>query len=138
MFYKDSDIVKEVSTPTVRLRLLKSSIIHYTYLPNIELGLKEAEINHQAYLDFQTGIHPLLIDSLDEFISPSKKYTDYIKSKESSTPIVGRAFVTDSMAVNLLLSIYYSVKDTMYPIKVFKSYKEAEVWLLSLKKDGIQ
>lgn len=135
MFYKDSDIIKEVSTPTVRLRLLKNDIVHYTYLPNITLGKEEAEVNHQAYLSLQSGIHPLLIDSLDEFISPTKEYVDYIKSKEPTTPLIGRAIVTDSMAVNLLLSIFYKVTDTLYPIKVFKTYKDAEDWLLSLMKD---
>lgn len=111
--------------------------MHYTYLPNSTLERAEAEINHQAYLDLRSGIHPLLIDSLDEFISPTKEYVDYIKSKEPTTPLLGRAIVTDSMAVNLLLSIYYKVTDTLYPIKVFKTYKEAEEWLLSLKKNKL-
>lgn len=132
MFYKDSDIVKEVFTPTVRLRLLKNSIVHYTYLPDVELGLEEAIFNHDAYLEFKTGVHPLLIDTMGGFVTPTKEYSDYIKSKEPTTPLVGRAVVTDSLAINLVLSVYYRVKDTMYPIKIFKSYDEAQAWLLSL------
>lgn len=119
------------------MRLLKNSIVHYSYLPEAELGLEEAIFNHNAYIEFKTGIHALLIDSLGGFINPSREYADYIKSKEPTTPLIGRAVVTDSLAHNLILSIYYKVRDTMYPIKIFKSYDEAEAWILSLmnKKD---
>jgi len=134
LFYKDSDIVKEVVTPTIRLRLLKNSIVHYTYLSNAELGLDEAKFNHIVYSEFRTGIHPLLVDSMDDFVNPTKEYTDYIKSREPYTPIIGRAIVTNSLAQNLILSVYYKVKDSMYPIKIFKSYEEAQDWLLSLPK----
>jgi len=132
LFYQNSEIVKEVFTPTVRLRLLKSAIIHYTYLPNAELGLEEAKFNHQAFIDLRTDVHPLLIDSMEGFINPTKEYADYIRSREPYTPLIGRAVVTNSLAHNLILSIYYKVNDTMYPFKVFKSYSEAENWLLTL------
>ncbi len=135
MFYKESYIVKEVFTPTIRLRLLKNSIVHYTYLPDVDLGLNEAIFNHDTYMEFKTGIHPLLIDTMGGFVTPTKEYTDYIKSKESETPLVGRAVVTDSLAINIVLSVYYRVKDTMYPIKIFKSYDEAQAWLLALSID---
>lgn len=134
MFYKESDIIKEVYTSTIRLRLLKNSIVHYTYLKDAELDLEQAKINHDVYLNFKTGIHALLIDSMEGFINPTKAYTDYIKSREPYTPLLGRAIVTDSLAHNLILSIYYKVSDTLYPIKIFKSYEEAEKWLLSLMK----
>jgi hypothetical protein len=132
MFYSEADIIKEVFTPTIRLRLLKDSIIHYTYLMNAELDLEQAKLNHDVYLKFATGKHALIIDSLDGFVSLSKEYTDYIKSKESTTPLIGRAFVTNSLAHKLIISIHYKVNDSMYPVKVFKSYDEAVKWLLLL------
>lgn len=135
MFYRTEDIVKEVQTPTIRLRLLRNSIVHYTFLENADLGLEEAMDNHQVYQDFKTGIHALLIDSLNGVVSPSKAYADYIKSREPHTPLIGRAVVTDSLAHKLLLSVYYKVKDSLYPIKVFRNYEEAQAWLLSLMED---
>lgn len=114
---------------------MKNSIVHYTYLPDAELGLEEAIINHDAYLQFKTEVHPLLVDAMKGFVNPTKEYTDYIKSKEPNTPLIGRAIVTNSLAHILILSVYYKVKDTMYPIKIFKSYDVAVAWLLSLQRE---
>ena len=132
LFYSSNDIVKEVFTTTLRLRLLKNSIVHYTFLPDAELNLEQAILNHDVYQNFKTGVHPLLIDSMGGFINPTKEYSDYIKSKERVTPLIGRAIVTNSLAHKFFLSVYYKATETMYPIKIFKSYEPAEKWLLAL------
>lgn len=135
MFYSPEDIVKEVYTSTIRLRLLKNSIIHYTFLENADLDLEEAIHNHEVYNNFKTGVHPLLVDSENGFVTPSRKYADYIKSREPFTPLIGRAIVSDSLAHKLLLSVYYKVTDTLYPIKIFSNYEDAQAWLLKLLKE---
>ncbi|MDX2174524.1 MAG: hypothetical protein SFY56_15580 [Bacteroidota bacterium] len=132
MFYTSKDIDKEVITPTARIRLLKNSIIHYTYTSEVEIELPEVEINHKTFVDFTSLKHPLLIDATGGLVNISAEGVQFIKSKEPCTPVLGRAFVTTSLANKLLISINYKINPSIYPFKVFTNYNEAQAWLLSL------
>lgn len=134
MCYSESDILKEIVTPTVRLRLLQNDMIHYTFLPGAELTLNDAIENHNAFLEIRTGLHGLIIDSMEDFMNPTKEYSDFIRAKEATTPLLGRAVVTKSLGHKLLVSLHLKVSESRYPIKVFQSHSKAMQWLLSLKK----
>lgn len=77
MLLEDSptySFTKEIITPNVRLRMLHNGIVHYTYLPNSEVSVKEHQLNHNALVEITEGIKAhLLIDS-DEFINITQKH----------------------------------------------------------------
>ena len=45
-----NDYNKEITTPTVRMRLLSFGIVHYTYLPNSEVDEREHQLNHESLI----------------------------------------------------------------------------------------
>ncbi len=54
LFYSKTNIVEEVITPTIRLRLLTNSIIHYTFLKDVEIDIEQHKINHNALINLAT------------------------------------------------------------------------------------
>lgn len=132
MFYTPEEIIKEISTPTLRIRLLNNSIIHYTFVSEVNIELEDAIINHNTLISSFPPHPPLLIDATAGIVNLSKESVDFIKSKEPTTPLLGRAFVTNSLANKLLISINYKLHPSIYPFKVFTKYNEAQSWLLSL------
>jgi hypothetical protein len=135
LFYKETDILKETSTNTIRLRLLKNNIIHYTYISDTEIDLENVIINHNVFKDFAPFKPALIIDSVDGLVQIEAAGVKFIRDKEKETPLIGRAFVTNSMANKILISIYYKTNPSLFPVKVFKDYIKAHEWLSSLTKN---
>lgn len=132
LFYNKTNIVKEVITPTIRLRLLTDSIIHYTFFKDVEIDVEQHKINHNALVSIATlKQHPLLIDAT-EFVTITPEARKFIRSLEPVTPILARAMVTNSLANKLLITFYNKVNKPMYPLKVFNNYNDAQKWLLTL------
>lgn len=134
MFYKESDIVKEITTSTVRLRLLNNSIVHYTYLKGAEIDIPQHKINHDALKEIAVlKKHPLLIDST-EFVQITNDCRKYIRSLEGVAPILARAIVTEFLANKLLTQFYLKVNKPQHPFKIFSHYHHAVDWLISLQE----
>ncbi len=132
LFYSKTNIVGEVITPTIRLRLLTNSIIHYTFFKDVEIDIEQHKINHNALINLATlKQHPLLIDAI-EFVTITTEARKFIRSLEPITPILARAMVTNSLANKLLITFYNKVNKPIYPLKVFSNYNDAQQWLLTL------
>ncbi|MFN7911100.1 MAG: hypothetical protein ACK5QC_04700 [Bacteroidota bacterium] len=113
--------------------MLDQSIIHYTYLAGAEVEIKNAIMNHELFMNFAPSKPGLIIDSEDGLVQISTESVGYIRSMEPSTPLVGRAFVTNSLANQLMISIFYKKTPSLYPVKVFRDYLKALQWLLELE-----
>jgi len=137
LFYKESDIIKETATKTIKLRLLKNNIIHYTYFSETEIDLENVIINHNVFKEFASFKPGLIIDSVDGLVQIEAEGVKFIRDKEKETPLIGRAFVTNSMANKILISIYYKTNPSLFPVKVFKDYIKANEWLLNLTKSEL-
>lgn len=133
MFYSNSEISKEIITPTVRLRLINDSIIHYTYLEKSVIDIEAHKINNEALKKIAIKEkHPILIDSI-EYVEIDTDARKYIRSLEKNAPILARAVVTESLANKLLIRFYNTVHKPIYPIKLFSTYKDAVLWLKSFE-----
>lgn len=134
MFYKGEDIVKEISTPTARMRLLRNGIVHYTYFPKASISVEEQLKNHSTLIELVgTKKHPLLIDA-SELIDVSPEARIKVKELEPVSPILARAFVTNSLGHKLLISFYLKFNKPYLQNKVFSNYEDAVDWLLQLKQ----
>lgn len=133
MFYKESDIIKETSTKSIRLRLLQNNIIHYTYFSEKEIDLENAIINHNVFKEFAPFKPGLIIDSAEGLVQLEADAIKFIRDKEKETPLIGRAFVTNQIANKLIISIYYKTNPSLYPVKAFIDYNKAHEWLLIIK-----
>lgn len=130
LFYKEEDIVKEIITPTIRLRLLSNSIVHYSFLQNVVIDLEDHKFNHNSLISITSlERHPMLIDG-NEFMNITPDARKFIKSIEPHAPILARAFVVNSLSHRLMLLSYTKIKKSMYPLKIFKNHSEAQDWLL--------
>jgi len=58
-------------------------------------------------LDFTLLKYPLLIDATDGMVNISSEGVKFIISKEPTTPVIVSAFVTNSLANKLLITINY-------------------------------
>lgn len=133
MFYSNHDIVNEIRTETVLMRLLKNGIIHYSYKVKTEITIEQHWENHRALLKIAENTkHPLLIDSLN-FFNISNEVKKLIRKLEPEIPIIARAIVTESLAEKLLIRFYNNVQKPLYKLMIFRNYDEAVIWLLSLK-----
>lgn len=79
-----------------------------------EIELKDAVINHELFMDFAPVKPGLIIDSEDGLVQISSESVSYIRSMEPTTPLIGRAFVTNSMANQLMISIFYKKTPSLY------------------------
>lgn len=95
--------------------------------------MQDAILNHELFIKFAPTKPGLIIDSEDGLVQISSESVRYIKSMESTTPLIGRAFVTSSMANQLLISVNYKKSPSLFPVKVFRDYFKAHQWLLELK-----
>ena len=134
MFYNESEIVNEIITPTIRLRLLTNSIIHYSFLPDVVIDIEAHKINHNSIIKIATlKQHPLLIDG-NEYMDITLDAKKFIRSLETYVPILARAFVITSLSNRLLLLSYTKINNSIYPLKTFTKHDEAKNWLLTLIK----
>lgn len=132
MFYKKEEIVKETKTNTVTMRLLKNGIVHYTYHPKAKIDVEEQLQNHYALIELLGNKkHPLLLDA-SELVDISPDARLKVKELEPISPILARAFVTQSLGHKLLISFYLKVNKPYVQNKVFSNYEDAVDWLLKL------
>lgn len=125
-----NDFTKEIVTPTVRLRLLSCGIVHYTYLPNSEVDVKDHQINHDALIELvgKEQKHPLLIDA-DAFINITPEARKFVRKLESTVPISARAMIISSLGQRILVSFYIKMQKPIVPTKIFDNYDEGIQWL---------
>lgn len=127
---------KEIFTRTIRLRLLDNGIVHYTYLPNIEVDENDHIENHKALIEITGNVkHPLLIDS-DEIISVTPEGKNKIRELEPLAPITVRSVVIKSLAHRLMTSFYIKFHKPIITTKVFDNYDSALLFLLETKKNS--
>lgn len=132
--FKDYSYIKEINTNTVRLRLLLSGVVHYTYLPNSEVDVSEHQLNHVALVEI-TGNKkmPLLIDA-DEVINLTPDARKLVRELEEIVPVTKRAIVIKTLSHRLLANFYIAFNKPIVPTKVFNNYDDALNWLMN-KKD---
>jgi len=102
-------------------------------LSGAEIEINDAIKNHNLFMEFAPSNSGLIIDSEDGLVQISAESVSYVRSMEPTTPLVGRAFVTNSMANQLMISIFYKKTPSLYPLKVFRDYLKAQQWLLELR-----
>jgi hypothetical protein len=125
-----NDFTKEIVTPTVRMRILSCGIVHYTYLPNSEVDVKDHQINHEALIELvgKERKHPLLIDA-DAFINITPEARKFVRTLESTVPISARAMIISSLGQRILVSFYIKIQKPIVPTKIFDNYEEGIQWL---------
>jgi len=132
VFYKTEDILKETKTNTVTMRLLKNGIVHYTYHPKAKIDVEEQLKNHYALIELLGDKkHPLLLDA-SELVDISPEARIKVKELEPLSPILARAFVTESLGHKLMISFYLKVNKPYVQNKVFSNYEDAVNWLMKL------
>ena len=133
MFYSRENIIKEIKTPTVIMRLLDTGIVHYSYLNNVDIDVEEHIENHKALVEL-VGIekHPILVDA-SELINITSKAREKVKELEPISPTLVRAFVTKSVGHKLLINFFLRVNKPYVQNKVFSNYEEAANWLMKFK-----
>jgi hypothetical protein len=125
---------REVFTNTVRFRLLSNGIIHYTYLPNVEVDIKEHQINHDTLIQLaDKNQKALLLIDADEFINVTSEARKFIRTLEPHVPIKARALVITSLGQRILASFYIRVQKPIVETKIFNNYVDAFSWLNTLK-----
>lgn len=102
-------------------------------MKDAEIEIKDAILNHKLFIEFAPTKPRLVIDSEDGLVQISAESVRYIRSMEPSTPLIGRAFVTNSMANQIMISVFYKKTPSLYPLKVFRDYLKAHQWLLELE-----
>lgn len=125
---------KEIVTNTVRLRLLSSSIIHYTFLPNSEVNEQEHQLNHNALLELvdNSNKYTLLIDG-DDFANVTPEGRKLIRQLEPLIPVSARAIVIKILSQRILANFYIRFQKPIIPTKIFNNYEEALAWLEQYK-----
>lgn len=125
-----NDFTKEIVTPTVRMRLLSCGIVHYTYLPNSEVDVKEHQTNHDALIELigKEQKYPLLIDA-DAFINVTPEARKLVRELESIVPISARAMIITSLGQRILVSFYIKIQKPLVPTKIFNNYEDGIQWL---------
>lgn len=125
-----NDYNKEITTPTVRMRLLSCGIVHYTYLPNSEVDEREHQLNHESLIKLvgTDKKYPLLIDA-DAFINVTPEARKLVRQLESTVPISARAMIITSLGQRILASFYIKVQKPIVPTKIFDNYEEGIQWL---------
>lgn len=128
----DLKYTKEILTRTLRLRLLENDIVHYTYLPGVEVDEDDHIENHKALVEITGNIkHPLLIDS-DEVISVTPEARKKIRELEPLAPITARAIVIKSLGHRLLTNFYVKFYKPIVTTKIFDNYQDAIHYLQGL------
>lgn len=133
LFYSTGDIVKEIKTSTVHMRLLKNGIVHYSYLPDVEVDVEQHIENHNTLIELLGDKkHPILLDSLG-LINMTSEAKQKVNELETKAPILARAFVSQWLGHKLLISFYLRTHPSTIQNKVFADYEKAVNWLLQQK-----
>ncbi|HEY1038419.1 MAG TPA: hypothetical protein VGF30_03395 [Bacteroidia bacterium] len=133
MFYTPQNIIKEISTSTVVMRLLDTGIIHYSYFPNVDVDAEHHIENHNALVELAGETkYPILVDAA-EIVNITNKGREKIKELELAGPTLVRAFVTRSIGHKLLIGFYMRVNKSNIENKMFSNYEEAVEWLMEKK-----
>ncbi len=133
MFYSAKNIIKEITTSTVTMRLLDMGMIHYSYLNNVDIDVDLQMENHKALVELAgTEKLPLLVDAA-ELINFTAEARAKVKELEPISPILVRAFVTKSIGHKLLINFFLKVNKPYVQNKVFSNYEEAASWLMQFK-----
>lgn len=133
VFYKPEDIINQIKTSTAHMRLLKNGIVHYTYLPKAKIDVEQQLENHYALIELLGDKkHPLLLDA-SELVDISPDARLKVKELEPISPILARAFVTQSLGHKLMISFYLKFNKPYVQNKVFSNYEDAVEWLLQLQ-----
>ncbi len=125
-----NNFTKEIITKTVRLRLLSSGIIHYTYLPGSDVCKVEHLANHNALIELvgKEKKFPVLVDA-SEFILVTPEARKLVRELEPIIPLSSRAFVIKSLSQRIATSFYIKFHKPIVPTKIFTNYDEAYDWL---------
>jgi hypothetical protein len=126
----DFIFIKEIRTSTVRIRLLKSGIIHYTYLLNSEIDEQGHQINHDALIELvgKNELFPILIDSEGQ-INITLEGRKKVRELEAIVPLSHRAIVISTLSQRILANFYIKFHKPLVSTKVFDTHIEALAWL---------
>lgn len=133
--YAEKLYSKEIFTNTLRLRLLKNGIIHYTYIASAEVDEEDHLANHKALLEIaeEGKKYPLLVDS-EEFIVLTPEAQRLVRKLEPLIPVTCRALVVKSMSQRILSNFYIKFHKPYIPTHIFATHKEALEWIESRKE----
>jgi hypothetical protein len=123
-------VLKEIVTSTLRLRLLSNGLIHYTYLPHIEVDEKHHQLNHNALLELvgNEKKYPILLDG-DDFVNVTPEARKLVRQLEPLIPISARAMVIKMLGQRILANFYIKFHKPIIPTKVFNNHQDALQWL---------
>ena len=127
---KNYNYLKEIVTNTIRLRLLDNGIIHYTYLPNVEVDDIQHQINHEALLKLVDSDkkHPALLDG-DDFANVTPEGRRLVRELEPLIPVSARAMVIKQLGHRIAGNFYIKFQKPIIPTRIFNSHEEALIWL---------
>jgi hypothetical protein len=131
----DYSYTKELFTNTIRLRLLSNGIIHYTYLPDVEVDAEEHLQNHKALLELvdTTKKYPAILDG-DDFAIVTPEGRKLVRELEPLIPVSARAMVIKQLGQRMLANFYIKYHKPIIPTKIFNSHQEALKWITKNQK----
>jgi hypothetical protein len=128
------EYTKEVFTNTVRLRLLKNGIVHYTFLSNVEIDADAHIENQTALIKFTNNTKSLLLVDSDNLISITEEGRKKMREMECFAPVIVRAVVVKSLVPRLLSNFYIKFYKPIIPTKNFSNYVDAMSFLENYEK----
>lgn len=133
--HSDYHYTKEITTNTIRLRMLSNGIIHYTYLPDAEVDEVEHLQNHKALLELvnEKAKYPALLDG-DDFAVVTPEGRKLVRELEPYIPVSARAMVIKQLGQRMLANFYIKFHKPIIPTKIFNDHQEALKWLNEYQK----
>lgn len=128
------EYTKETFTKTIRLRMLKSGIVHYTFLPNVEIDADAHVENQTALIKFTNNIKALLLVDSDNLISITDDGRKKLRELECFAPVIARTVVVKSLVPRLLSNFYIKFYKPIIPTKNFSNYTDAFAFLENFEK----
>jgi len=129
---KDSEIVDQIETPELIVRLRKDGIVHITLrkhlVYDIEVQTKLLDIN----IKITGGKKSFFIYDAEENVIITKEARDNSHKIEQLAPSKGSAAIASNLAYRIIGNFYLKVNKPKIPFKVFDNFDKGIEWLKTL------
>jgi hypothetical protein len=125
--------VQEVTTRTALISLDTAGILSIKMLNGIILDYEDALDNFLVIKNLTKDQPVLRLTDFRGKFRIKKKAREFIRSKEVKGKTIARAVLVNNATEIFLYKVYFFFAGTSGRTKVFKSYQDANKWLLSQK-----
>jgi hypothetical protein len=123
----------EIKTKTCLVCKDDLGIIHKTVRPNAHLDAEDIKESDEIGYELAGGKNALILYDARPAFTLTEKGMEYLHKHLLSKKRVASAIVSDKPGIRLLGEYFKNSPAGSPPVRVFKTMKEAETWLLSFK-----